>query len=162
MNGSVKTDYTVPLLIDGKEVVTSTTFGVISPNTGETIWQSSSASNDDALAAIDAAEKALPGWAKTKPVERRNLLLKAADCLEKHRDESFKYVHEETGTQEAFFGFTFDNAVEILRDVAGRISLSLQGDVPICAKQGTSALFLREPYGVIYSMAPWCVSSWCY
>ena len=156
-NGQTGSDYTVPLLIDGKEITTSSTFDVISPSTGEKLWQSSAVSHDDALAAISAAEKALPAWAKTKPAERRDILLKAADCLEKRRNESFKYVNDETGTQESFFSFTFGNAVEILRDVAGRISLALQGEAPVCGKEGTSALFLREPYGVVYSIAPWLV-----
>jgi acyl-CoA reductase-like NAD-dependent aldehyde dehydrogenase len=154
-NGSAEANYIVPLLIDGKEVTTSTTFNVTSPGTGEKVWQSSSASKEDALSAIETAEKASFAWMKTKPAERRTILLKAADLLEKRRDESFKYISDETGALEGFFGFIFDASVEMLRDVAGRIAGALQGEIPTCGQEGTSALLLKEPYGVVLSIAPW-------
>jgi acyl-CoA reductase-like NAD-dependent aldehyde dehydrogenase len=160
-NGSAETSYTVPLLINGKEVITSTTFDVTSPGTGEKVWQSSSASKNDALNAISAAEKALPTWSKTKPAERRAIMLKAADLLEKRKDESFKYISDETGALETFFGFIFDATVEMLRDTAGRIAGALQGEIPVCGREGTSALLLKEPYGVVFSIAPWSVRVQC-
>jgi acyl-CoA reductase-like NAD-dependent aldehyde dehydrogenase len=154
-NGSAAASYTVPLLIDGKEVTTPTTFNVASPGTGEKVWQSSSASKEDALNAITAAEKALPTWAKTKPAERRDILLKAADLLEKRHKESFEYIRDETGALESFYDFIFNASVEMLKDIAGRITVALQGEIPTCSQEGTNALIVKEPYGVVFSIAPW-------
>lgn len=154
-NGTSGTDYVVPLLINGKEVTTSTTFDVTSPGTGKKVWASSSASNDDVLAAIDAAEKAGPAWEATKPAQRRSIILKAADILEGMKAESGSYMSDETGAGGPFVDFIFDTTVELLRDVAGRITTALGGEIPVCAQPGTQALIVKEPYGVNFSIAPW-------
>ncbi|KIW09202.1 uncharacterized protein PV09_00130 [Verruconis gallopava] len=154
-NVSSTANYVVPLLLNGKEVTTSSTFDVTSPSTGQKLWPCSSASKEDALAAIQAAEKALPAWAKTKPAQRRDIILKAADLLAVRKDESLKYMCEETGADETFFEVIFDMTLEMLKDVAGRIAVALQGEIPICRQEGTSALLLKEPYGVNFSIAPW-------
>ena len=154
-NGHGSSGYTVPLLIDGKEVTTSTTFDVTSPSTGEVIWKSSSASKDDVLSAIAAAEKAGPAWAKTKPAERRTILLKAADLLAARKEDSLKWLDEETGAKPPFADLVFDSTVELLRDVAGKIATALEGEIPVCAQEGTHALLVKEPYGVNFSIAPW-------
>lgn len=116
---------------------------------------SSSASNEDVLSAIAAAEKALPAWEKMKPAERRTILLKAADLLEARKGESLKYVSDETGAVEPFSEVIFDTTVELLRDVAWRIAHALQGEIPVCAQEGAQALLVKEPYGVNFSIAPW-------
>jgi acyl-CoA reductase-like NAD-dependent aldehyde dehydrogenase len=154
-NRSTDTNYTVPLLIDGKELTTSTTFDVINPSTGKKVWASSSASKDDVLSAISAAEKAFRAWKKTKPAERRTILLKAADLLESRTADSVKYIAEETGAVGPFVDFICQATVELLRDVAGRISQALQGDLPVLSAEGQEALVLKEPYGVNFSIAPW-------
>lgn len=154
-NGS---SYTVPLLIDGKDVVTETTFDVISPSSHKLLWHASSASKKDALGAVAAAAKALPSWAKTKPTQRRDILLRAADILEKRGEECGDYMMQETGALQQFAGgFNVPVAVEQIRDCAGRIT-SVMGAIPTCAQEGTSALIVKEPYGVILGIAPWLVS----
>jgi acyl-CoA reductase-like NAD-dependent aldehyde dehydrogenase len=149
-------DYlTVPLLINGKEVTTSTTFDVISPGTSKKLWSCSSASKSEALEAVSAAGSALSSWSKTKPTFRRDILLRAADLLEKRTEEAHNYMMQETGAVEAFSKFNTTTTLEMFRDVAGRIVSALQGEIPVCQDDGTSALLLKEPYGVILSIAPW-------
>ncbi|KAF2875854.1 aldehyde dehydrogenase domain-containing protein [Massariosphaeria phaeospora] len=147
--------YTVPLLINGKETTTTATFPVVSPSSHKTIWNASSASLDDVHAAISAAQDAFPAWSKTRPAARRTILLKAADIFESHADEYGKYMEDETGAQSAFAGgFNVPFAIEMIRDVAGRIS-SVMGSIPACADETTSALVIKEPYGVVLGIAPW-------
>lgn len=155
VNGTSGASYTVPLLIEGKELTTPTTFEVTAPGTGDKLWTSSSASKEDALSAIVAAEKAFPAWAKTKPAAKRAILLKAADLLEQRRDEGLKYQTEETGAAPMFCGVIFDATVEMLRDVAGRIPEAIKGEIPSCSQDGKNALLIKEPYGVVFSIAPW-------
>ena len=147
--------YTVPLLINGEEVTTSTTFPVISPASHKEIWQSSSASLDNVSSALSAAQNAFKSWSKTKPTIRRNIFLKAADLLDSRKDEYGSYMKEETGAEAAFStGFNVPLAAEIMRDAASRIT-SIHGAIPTCDQEGTSALVIKEPYGVILSIAPW-------
>lgn len=147
--------YTVPLLIAGKEVTTSTTFPVISPSSHKEIWTSSSASLDEVASAISAAQSAFPAWSKTKPSARRDIFLKAADIFQSRADELGKYMMEETGAEAGFSGgFNVPLAAEMMRDVAGRVS-TVMGHIPTCAQEGTAALVVKEPFGVVLGIAPW-------
>ncbi|KAJ7153006.1 Aldehyde/histidinol dehydrogenase [Mycena filopes] len=146
--------YIVPLLINGEERVSATTFPLTSPVSHKPIWSYSSADTADADAAVAAASAAFPAWAKTKPTARRNILLKAADLLQERGEELKAHMLEETGSPHAFGAFNVFTAAELIRDAAGRIS-SIAGSIPICQDEGTSALVLQEPYGVILALAPW-------
>jgi acyl-CoA reductase-like NAD-dependent aldehyde dehydrogenase len=150
-------NFTVPFLIDGKEVVSSTTFPVVSPSDSETLWQCSSASVKDAMAAVEAASAAFPAWSKTKPSFRRSIFLKAADLLDKREDECHGYLMRETGAMESFSKFNTTITTEMLRDVSGRIEQALHGEIPVCAQEGTEALLVKEPFGVVLGIAPWYV-----
>jgi acyl-CoA reductase-like NAD-dependent aldehyde dehydrogenase len=149
------TNITIPLWINGKEVTTSSTFDVTSPGTGKKLWSCSSVSKAEALEAVSVAGTALSSWSKTKPAFRREILIRAADLLEKRLEEAHSYMHQETGAADAFCKFNTTTTLEIFRDVAGRIMPALQGEIPVCQADGTSALLLKEPYGVILSIAPW-------
>ncbi|KAF2090213.1 aldehyde dehydrogenase [Saccharata proteae CBS 121410] len=146
--------YVVPLLINGQDVTTENTFPVESPVSHSTIWTSSSASASDTDAAIAAASAAFPSWARSKPRERRAILLKAADLLEQRKDEYSGYMSQEMGAGEIFTGFNNSTAAELIRDVAGRTA-AIMGSIPICQDEGTSALVLKEPFGVVLAIAPW-------
>jgi acyl-CoA reductase-like NAD-dependent aldehyde dehydrogenase len=150
--------YTIPLLINGEEKISSTTFPVDSPLSHTTIWSCSSASLDDADAAVAAASAAFPAWSKTKPAQRRSILLKAADLLEQRAEELKLHMQQETGAGEMFAAFNVGTAAELIRDAAGRIT-AITGSIPVCQDEGTSALLLKEPYGVVLAIAPWYVGS---
>jgi acyl-CoA reductase-like NAD-dependent aldehyde dehydrogenase len=147
--------YTVPLLINGKEISTSTTFPVTSPGSHKQIWSASSASLEDVKSAIDAAQAAFPTWAKTKPAARRDIFLKAADIFKSRAEELGRYMEEETGSAAAFSsGFNVPLGAEMFKDVAGRCS-SINGVIPTCSDDNTAALVVKEPYGVVLGIAPW-------
>ncbi|OOQ89921.1 aldehyde dehydrogenase family protein [Penicillium brasilianum] len=146
---------TIPLLINGKEEFTSTTFPVTSPYTNTPCWSSSSATPADALRAVQAAEAAFPSWSSTKPNARRDILLKAADLLEERLEENALYMRTEMGADEgASAGFVVPLAIRMLRDIAGRIS-SICGSVPVVEGEGQSAIVFKEAMGVILGIVPW-------
>ena len=102
-----------------------------------------------------AAKTAFPSWAATPPNIKRNIFLKAADILESRTEEVGKWEEEEVGATTFYAsGFDVPTAVNGLRDVAGRVS-SLVGTVPALQDPSTSAMILKEPYGVIVGIAPW-------
>src|SRR5690349_5095053 len=94
--------FTVPLLIDGKEVTTTNTFPVTSPESHKEIWQSSSASLEDARAATSAAQAAFPIWSKMKPTAKRAIFMKAADIIDARAAELGEYMKIETGAASPF------------------------------------------------------------
>ena len=153
VNGS--SSFTVPIQVNGKELETEHSFDVVNPATGKVIWHSAAASVKDATAAVEAAQAAFPSWSRTKPSTRRDIFLKAADILSSRAEELGKYMMEETGAEKGFtFGVNIAQGIEILKDVAGRI-VTITGSVPVCAAEGTSAMLLKEPYGVVLGIAPW-------
>ena len=155
MNGATNGDSSpLPLWIAGKEVTTSTTFDVISPNDGKKLWSSSSASPKEAVQAIEAAQTALKTWRKTKPADVRKILLKAADIFEARQEELSKYMMEETGALAPFTGFNLTVTAENFRDVAGRAA-NILGAIPQTGTPGQAALLFKEPYGVNFGIAPW-------
>ncbi|RYP18572.1 hypothetical protein DL765_003857 [Monosporascus sp. GIB2] len=109
----------------------------------------------EALVALEAAGRAFSLWSTTKPPFRRDIFLKAADILDRRAGECKWYMVQEIGAHAHFTQFNLATAAEILRDVAGRISSALSGIVPVCQEQGTHALVVKEPYGVVLGIAPW-------
>ncbi len=148
-------DHVVPLLINGKEIINETTFDVVSPVSGKLIWKGSSVSKQQAIEAVEAAQAAFPAWSKTKPSFRRDILLKASDILKSRGEEVSEYMDIETGSPEGMSKyFNVPSSVEQLRDVAGRI-ITVTGNVLVPAEEGKSALMYKEPYGVVFGIAPW-------
>lgn len=144
----------LPLWIDGKEVSTDSVFDVISPSTGEKVWSSCGATKHEAIQAVEAAQRAFKSWRKTKPAERRKILLKAADIMESRTAELSDYVKQETGALDMYCDFNVSTTIEVLRNVAGLVS-TISGVIPQTQNPGTGAFVFKEPYGVIYGMAPW-------
>ena len=70
------------------------------------------------------------------------------------KEEMIKICADETGAAPAWAEFNLTLAVDILKDVAGRIS-SIVGTIPTTSQEGVSALVYKEPYGVILAIAPW-------
>ncbi|KAK6429111.1 hypothetical protein LTR95_014740 [Oleoguttula sp. CCFEE 5521] len=153
-NGSATLSGPVPLWIDGKEVTTETTFDVISPSTSEKLWSASGATPKEAHQAISAAATAFKTWRHTKPAAIRTILLKAADILEKRQGEAAEFMKKETGALDGFVGFNVHGTAENIRDVAGRIS-GIYGQIPSVQGDGQAAFIFKEPYGVIFAIAPW-------
>jgi acyl-CoA reductase-like NAD-dependent aldehyde dehydrogenase len=144
----------LPLWIDGKEASTSTTFDVYNPSTGEKVWSSCGATAKEATEAVESAQRAFKSWRKTKPAERRQILLKAADVMESRRAELKEYMALETGALDGFSEFNVSTTIEVFRNVAGLVS-NINGVIPQTQAPGTGAFVFKEPYGVIYGMAPW-------
>lgn len=155
-----KKAYTVPLLVNGMEIYTSSVFQVVSPVDGTgLLWQSSSVTQAEALAAVHAARDAFPAWSISKPAFRRDILLRAADILQTNSAEYQAYMKQETGASTMFAKFNLTTSCEIIRDCAGRISGALVGAVPPTEDNETQAMVFKEPYGVVLGIAPWSVSA---
>jgi acyl-CoA reductase-like NAD-dependent aldehyde dehydrogenase len=145
------------LIINGKEEITSATFDIVSPYTNQTCWTASTATPQDAIRAVEAADTAFPAWSQTKPTARRDLLFKAADLLEQRLEQNAEYMRTEMGADVgASQGFVVPLAIRMLRDVASRIT-SICGSVPVVETEGQSAIVFKEPLGVILGIVPWYV-----
>ena len=146
--------YSVPFFINGKEVRPERSFQVVSPATGKVVHKSGSASAADVRAATDAAANAFKTWRKSLPKQRRDIFLKAAEVMERRKDELAQYMMSETGASRQWADFNVNTARELILDVAGRVA-TIEGSLPTAADPNTGAMILKEPFGVILAIAPW-------
>ncbi|KAJ8126252.1 hypothetical protein O1611_g7387 [Lasiodiplodia mahajangana] len=146
--------YTVPMIIDGEERLTNNTFDVFNPSDNLKCHDSVAATPDDARAAVDAAAKALASWRQSTPSTRRDILLKAAEIMNNDREKLAEYMEVETGSSDIWTQFNLNNAIDLLKDVAGRVSAIL-GSVPALSNPNMKAMIVKEPFGVVFSVAAW-------
>ena len=148
--------YTVPMLIDGKQVKSDLSYEVHNPATGTVTWHASGAATQNAIDAIESAKGAFPEWSKSKLALRRDIFVRTADIFRRRREELLLYAKQETGTDEPYNNFLFHVVDELLKDTAGRLS-SMHGLVPTLEEEGRSGIILRKPYGIVLGIAPWSV-----
>jgi len=146
--------YAVPFWINGEEVCPEKNFDVVSPATVEVVHQCGSATDAEVKAAIESAETAFKTWKKTLPKVRRDIFLKAAEVMERRRDELGSYMMSETGAPKQWADFNINVARDFLIDIAGRVG-TLEGAIPTTQDPNTGALILREPFGVVLAIAAW-------
>lgn len=144
------------LLIDNKDIAATggATFERRDPLTGEVATRAAAATVEDANAAVDSAAKAFPAWAAVGPTERRSLLLKAADLLEAHAPDFAKLMKEEMGGNAVFINFNIGLAAGIMREAAA-LTTQITGETIPTDKPGCLSITIRQPVGVVLSIAPW-------
>lgn len=126
----------------------------LNPYTGEVFARVPSGKRADARRAIDAAAAAFPAWSHTLPAERQALFLKAAEILEKKRDEIVTILAEETGCT---FGFAMFQAMftpGLLREAASQVHNPI-GEIIPADLPGAFYMATRQPVGVVAGIAPW-------
>jgi acyl-CoA reductase-like NAD-dependent aldehyde dehydrogenase len=124
------------------------------PYTGEVFAHVPAGKRADAKRAVDAATAAFPVWSHTLPAERQTLFLKAADILEKKRDEIVTILAEETGCTFGFGMFQCMFTPGLLREAAAEAH---QASGEIIPADLPDALYMavRQPVGVVAGIGPW-------
>ncbi|MGH7775857.1 MAG: aldehyde dehydrogenase family protein [Candidatus Dormibacterales bacterium] len=136
------------------EALDEATYEDLDPYTGEVFATVASASAADAGRAVDAAAAAFPGWAGSPPGERRRLLLKAADVLERRQEEVAGIFAGETGGTFGWGMFNCFLAAGMLREAAAQ-TYGAVGEVIPSDSPGVLSMALRQPAGVVVGIAPW-------
>jgi len=108
----------------------------------------------DAQAAVHAAAAAFPAWSAIGPGERRALLNRAADALEKKGDAFALAMATETGASRLWADFNVKLAADGLREAAA-ITTQISGEVIPSDVPGSLALGVRQAAGVVLGIAPW-------
>lgn len=144
------------LFIDNADVPAAgdATFVRHDPVTGEIATRAAAAQVGDAVAAADAAAAAFPAWSAVGPTERRRLLLKTADLLEARTEDFAAVMAREIGASKGWAGFNVHLAAGILREAAS-LTTQIQGETIPTDKPGTLSMTVRQPVGVVLSIAPW-------
>ncbi len=126
----------------------------LNPYTGKVFAKVPSGKRADVRRAIDAAAAAFPSWSHTLPAERQTLFLKAADILEKKRDEIVSILADETGCTFGFAMFQTMFTPGLLREAAAQVH-QVTGEIIPADLPGAFHMAIRQPVGVIAGIAPW-------
>ena len=130
------------------------TFADYNPYSGEVVAEVAAGGRAEAEAAIAAAHAAFPGWAATPPSERQRLFLRAADIVERRRQEIVDVMANETGAVGVYAGYQVKLVADQFRHASGwgfkPIGDVIPSDVP-----GRLAMAVRKPLGVVAGFSPW-------
>ncbi|MBN9889521.1 aldehyde dehydrogenase [Salipiger abyssi] len=147
---------TVQLYIDNEaqNATDNATFERCSPVSGEVVTRGAAATPGDAVAAIESAERAFASWSQTGPGQRRALLMKAAEEIEKRTEDFVVAMKGEVGAGELWARFNVMLAANVFREAAA-MTTQIQGSTIPSDKPGTLSMTVRQPVGVILSIVPW-------
>jgi succinate-semialdehyde dehydrogenase/glutarate-semialdehyde dehydrogenase len=144
------------LLIGGEWVDASEgrTFEVDDPSTGDVIAAVADASVEDGLAAVSAAEAALPGWSATPPRQRSEILRRTFELMTERTDALARLIVRENGKALSDARGEVTYAAEFFRWFAEE-AVRAGGDLHTAPAGTNRILVLRQPIGVSVLVTPW-------
>ena len=150
----MSTEYKMYINGDWVSALDGEAYDDLNPYTGDVFARVPSGKRPDARRAVEAAAEAFPAWSKTLPAERQALFLKAADILEKKRDQIVTILAEETGCTFGFAMFQAGFTPGLLREAAAQAHLA-NGEIIPADMPGALYMAIRQPVGVVAGIAPW-------
>jgi acyl-CoA reductase-like NAD-dependent aldehyde dehydrogenase len=131
------------------------TYKTVNPaDTRQTVAEYPASTAEDAREAIEAAQKAFPGWAAISPVARGRILSKASQVLESRKAELSELLTREEGKTLAESTGEVQRAIDIFRFFGG-ISYTLGGQTIPHDLPGNLLYTTRQPLGVVGLITPW-------
>jgi acyl-CoA reductase-like NAD-dependent aldehyde dehydrogenase len=121
---------------------------------GEVVAHVRRASVAEARHAANVAASAFPRWSATAPGERRRLLDRAAAILERRGEDVIRTISAETGGTRAWGELNVKLGASILREAAAQTT-RIGGELVPSDRPGMTSMAVRQPCGVVLSMAPW-------
>ncbi len=129
-------------------------FDVTDPATERTVASVASATVEDAIAALDAAEAAFPGWAAKKPRERGEILRKAFELIMRDAERLAKLITVENGKALPDSRAEVAYAAEFFRWNAEEAVRNL-GSLSTAPASGARILVQHKPAGIAVLVTPW-------
>jgi betaine-aldehyde dehydrogenase len=149
-------------IIDGKPVEGSTedVLDVLDPATEEVIGQFAESSDADVDAAVSAARKAFPDWARLTPGARSRLLDDLGALLNAHAEELIDLeVHDAGKPVSTVRNEEMPGILESYRFFASAGRLA-HGPASADYVAGHTTVIRREPAGVVAGITPWNFPLW--
>nr|WP_319527440.1 gamma-aminobutyraldehyde dehydrogenase [Pseudomonas laurentiana] len=156
MAGTHPTQLLTHLLIDGELVAgLGREEAIINPATGEVLTRVADASTEQVEHAIQAAQRAFAGWARTTPQQRASALLSIADAIEAQADLLARLEALNCGKPlHLARQDDLTAAIDVFRFFAGAVRCQT-GQLAGEYLPGYTSMVRRDPLGVVASIAPW-------
>lgn len=124
------------------------------PVSGEVVTRVPAASVADARHAANVAASAFPNWSNMSPSARREIISRAADIMVERSEDVIAMICAESGGTRAWGELNIKLGAAILREAAA-MTTQISGEVIPADRPGSLAMSVRQPCGVVLSMAPW-------
>jgi acyl-CoA reductase-like NAD-dependent aldehyde dehydrogenase len=146
---------TYQMFVDGKwvDAVSGATFDDMNPYTGDVYARVAKGDARDADRAMAAAYAARKPWAATPPLERSQVLFKAAQILEEARPEFADVLIAEGGSTFGKAMFEISQTVDLLQ-TAGADGKRILGET-FHTDPSKLSMTLRRPRGTVVAISPW-------
>jgi succinate-semialdehyde dehydrogenase/glutarate-semialdehyde dehydrogenase len=144
------------LFIGGRSVPASDggRFDVVDPATGAVLASVADATVADAIAAVDAAAVAAPGWSATPPRERGEILRRAYELVTARADDLARLISRENGKALPDARGEVAYAAEFFRWY-GEEAVRVLGTVGTAPSAANRMLVQYQPVGVCVLVTPW-------
>jgi succinate-semialdehyde dehydrogenase / glutarate-semialdehyde dehydrogenase len=153
--GHPRTDFSSAVLIGGTARTGGAgTFPVENPATGEVIAHVADGDEADALAAVAAAEDALPNWRTTPARTRSEVLTRAYQLMMRNRDDLTELIMSENGKCRADARAEIAYAAEFFRWYAEE-AVRAGGDFGAAPAGGARTVVTHRAGGVAALITPW-------
>lgn len=143
---------TIPSLLNGKHVLSSTKIPVYSHNSDLIHHYLPIPSLDVLNEVCSDSYNGFLQWSSRPFSERADILNSAADSISRDRD-TFIDAHLEIGGSPMFASVCADNAVQDIREYSR--SISLPDGLVVKSNTADLAMALKTPMGPVLSIAPW-------
>ena len=131
-------------------------FPVNNPLDDSAIAQAAAGNAEDINRAVEAAQQAFQSFRLSLPKERERILCKAAELLERDRQEFIDILVDEIGSPVRKAGFEVEKGLAFLRAAAGMTRRVAGKTIPSDAP-GKFSMSIRAPLGVIAAITPFNV-----
>lgn len=144
------------LLIGGewRPASDGSTIEVLDPANGESIANVPSASEDDAMAAVDAAAKTMSSWADVSPTERGEILRRAFEMMTERAESLARLIVFEMGKTLSEAMGEIRYAAEFFRWYSGE-AVRNDGTIKTAPGGDKKIVAIHQPVGVSLLITPW-------
>lgn len=144
------------LLIGGewRPASDASTIEVLDPASGEPIANVPSASEDDALAAVEAAAEAMEPWSDVSPIERGEILRRAFEMMTENAESLARLIVFEMGKTFSEAMGEIRYAAEFFRWYSGE-AVRNDGTIKTAPGGDKRIVAIHQPVGVSLLITPW-------
>ena len=142
------------LYIDGQWIDGNGTLDVIDPSDGSVIAKVATAGDAEVEAALAAAHRAAPGWAKTAPRVRGEILRKAFELMTQEADYLAELISKENGKALPDAKGEVAYAAEFFRWFSEE-AVRVTGDFRMAPSGDKRIIVTHQPVGLSILITPW-------
>ncbi len=126
----------------------------VDPYTNKTLVEIPLAGQDDLDAAFRAAREAQPAWAAALPMERAQVMSRAAEVMEARQDEIVSWLIREAGSTRLKASLEWSSVHAVMLE-ASRMPYRVEGKLLPADVPGKEGRVHRQPAGVVAVISPW-------